>query len=236
MSNNTIDAIEAEDIARLAMEGGLENPSKIVVMNQIADDEYPPVRKNSNMIKHIEKLVSKAERESPSNKFEWIFKVDDDTYVNVATLLKFVKTRKSGGYRVYGERGTGRSEDRKGLAKGGLVKPYCMGGPGYIFSRPLLAKTASGMDQCVREADTSKYRSYLWHSDVVIGLCAYKMTKAGCWDEPDHYKNPIFRHNANNVDPFLSDSELPRIVSMHPFKDENSMMNVHNRVMATANT
>ena len=232
--NQKLVSVEREATTRLAKEGGLDSPSSIVVMSQVDDDEYPPVRKNSNMIKQIETLLSRAEGELPSSKFQWIFKVDDDTYVNVVALLQFTNTRNHNEYRAYGEKGTGAPNDRQGLAKGGLVKPYCMGGPGYIFSRPLLAETASGMDQCVNEADTSEYRGSLWHSDVIIGLCAYKMTGAGCWDEEDYEKHPIFRHNYEHEDPFLNTSELPRTISMHPFKSATAMLNVHKRVMATA--
>ncbi len=221
-----------EDIANLAKQAGIQDPSMVQVMTDVVDDEYPPVRKNSAMIRHLDELVTSFENNATAaSTFQWVFKVDDDAYVHLNGLIRFVKKRNPVGYHVYGERGYGRKEDLDGLAKGGLVMPYCTGGPGYIFSRPTLKRTAIGMDDCVKEADASPYREYLWHSDVVIGKCFQKQTGTGCWSDKDYDTKRVFRQNHNKEVPFISDSKLEWMVSMHPFKDEVSMLKQHQRYL-----
>jgi hypothetical protein len=224
-----------EDVANLAAMAGIKDLSTIFVMDGVVDNEYPPVRKNTAMIASLNKIVETFENDvaAPST-FQWIYKVDDDAYVNFDGMLSFIKTRSSEQYHVYGERGTGREEDRDGLRKAGLVKPYCTGGPGYIMSRKTVKETAPNLKQCVRDADTSEYRQFLWHSDSVIGLCIYKNTGAGCWDEGDYFQNRIFRHNLHNDDPFLKKSQLPKTVACHPFKDQESMTRHHMRYVQIA--
>lgn len=221
------------DIQQLAREAGINDASMIYVMKDVVDDEYPPVRKNSAMIRHLDEIVTTYENDAvAASTFQWIFKVDDDAYVNFEGLMRLVKTRNPMGYHIYGERGYGREQDREGLALGGLVEPYCTGGPGYVFSRPTLQRAAIGMDACVQEADESKYRGFLWHSDVVIGMCIQKQTGAGCWTDSDYKQNRVFRHNHNSEDPFIADSKLDTMVAMHPFKTETSMVKHHQRYQA----
>lgn len=219
-----------EDVEQLAKEAGIQDTSMIQVMTDVVDDEYPPVRKNSAMIRHLDEIVTSFENDATAaSTFQWIFKVDDDAYVHLNGLIRFVKKRNPVGYHVYGERGFGRKEDLDGLAKGGLALPYCTGGPGYIFSRPTLKRAAIGMEECVKEADVSPYREYLWHSDVVIGMCVQKQTGAGCWSDKDYNKKRVFRQNYKKESPFISDSKLEWMISMHPFKDEVSMLKQHQR-------
>lgn len=219
-----------EDIENLARDAGIEDISMIQVMKDVVDNEYPPVRKNSAMIRHLDEIVSTYENDATAaSTFQWVYKVDDDAYVNLNGLLRFVKKRNPVGYHVYGERGNGRPEDLDGLEKGGLVKPYCTGGPGYIFSRPTLKRAAVGMDECVQEADISPYREYLWHSDVVIGMCVQKQTGTGCWSDDDYDKKRVFRNNFKNEEPFIKDAKLEWMVAMHPFKEEASMLKQHQR-------
>jgi hypothetical protein len=226
------DSGSEEDIAKLAKYAGIVDTSMIVVMNDVFDDEYPPVRKNAAMIEHVDAIVAGFENDSIApTKFQWCFKVDDDTYVNFDALIKFIRKRNPEGYHVYGKRGSGRPEDRHGLTKGGLEKPFCMGGPGYILSRPTLRETAAGMSDCVQHADSSPYRDYLWHSDVVIGMCVLQKTGAGCWSENDYKKHRIFEHNTKKEYPFIKDNALSSMVSMHPFKDVSSMLKQHLRYM-----
>ena len=220
------------DIENLARIAGIPDTSMIQVMTDVVDNEYPPVRKNSAMIRHLEEIVSAYENDATAaSTFQWVYKVDDDAYVHLNGLLRFVKKRNPVGYHVYGERGFGRKEDLDGLSKGGLVKPYCTGGPGYIFSRPTLKRTALGMEECVHQADVSPYREYLWHSDVVIGMCVQKQTGTGCWSDGDYEKKRVFRNNYGKEDPFIKDSKLEWMIAMHPFKDRDSMMNTHKRYL-----
>ena len=226
-----------EDKANLAKGAGIKDLSMIVIMNEVTDDEYPPVRKNTAMIENLDKIVDVFESnvDAPST-YQWIYKVDDDAYVNFDAMLSFVRTRSTEGYHIYGERGTGRPEDREGLKHGGLVKPYCTGGPGYVMSRQIVKDTATNFKDCVREFDNSKYREFLWHSDSVIGLCIYKSTGAGCWDDNDYHKHRLFRHNQKKEDPFIASSNLRETIATHPFKDDASMTKQHLRYVELASS
>jgi Fringe-like len=221
-----------EDVANLAKIAGIDDLSTVVVMNDVADDEYPPVRRNSAMIVHLDKIAQTFEGDAEAPfRFQWIYKVDDDAYVNFDGLMSFLKTRHAEGYHVYGERGYGRKQDELGLSDGGLVKPYCTGGPGYIMSRQTVSDTAPHMMDCVRTVDKSNYREFVWHSDSVIGICIYNSTGAGCWDDHDYEKNRIFRHNLKKKVPFPRMSDLPKVVATHPFKDAASMEKQHSRYL-----
>ena len=227
-SGRTVD----EDKVRLAMSAGIKDLSMIVVMEDVVDDEYPPVRKNTAMIQHLNQIVEDLESnlDAPST-FQWIYKVDDDAYVNFDAMLSFVRTRNPEGHHMYGERGTGRPEDREGLKNGGLVKPYCTGGPGYIMSRETVKDTAPRFNDCVGEFENSAYREFVWHSDSAIGLCIYKSTGAGCWDDNDYHKHRIFRHNLKKETVFPPSSALRETIASHPFKDNASMTKQHSRYL-----
>jgi len=226
-----------EDKAYLAKIAGIKDLSMIVVMNEVEDDEYPPVRKNTAMIEHLNKIVEVFESniDSPSS-YEWIYKVDDDTYVNFDAMISFIRTRSTEGHHIYGERGTGRQEDREGLKHGGLVKPYCTGGPGYIMSRQTVRVVAPNFEDCVHKLDNSKYREFLWHSDSAIGLCIYKSTGAGCWDDNDYHTHRFFRHNLKKEDPFIPSFDLRETIATHPFKDYVSMTKQHLRYVELSST
>mmetsp|Transcript_18236 Transcript_18236/g.45313 ORF Transcript_18236/g.45313 Transcript_18236/m.45313 type:complete len:794 (-) Transcript_18236:60-2441(-) len=220
---------EEEDKESLAKIAGIKDLSKIVIMNDVVDDEYPPVRKNTAMIEYMNKIVEEINLD-----VQWVYKVDDDAYVNFDAMLSFVRIRSSKGYHMYGEKGIGRLEDREGLKNGGLVKPYCTGGPGYIMSRQIVEDTAPHFKDCVQEFDTSDYREFLWHSDSAIGLCIYKHTGAGCWDDDDYHKHRIFRHNLKKETVFPRTSALKETIASHPFKSHASMTMQHSRYLELA--
>jgi chondroitin sulfate synthase len=213
-----------EDRAALAKYAGLLDRSAIVVMPEVVDDEYPPVYKNSAMIKHLERIAAAKDQEN-GNSYEWIYKVDDDTYVNIHALRQFVESKSAKEFQFLGQKGTGKREDKEGLIKEGLVKPYCMGGPGYILSRSTLQETARGIDSCVEHAESSPMRHSLWHSDVVIGICVYRKMGIGCWDGDDYYsQKQKFTHNFKGLENYVADADLVEAVSMHPFKEPGGML------------
>ncbi len=218
-----------EDKEQLAKSAGIKDLSKIVIMDDVVDDEYPPVRKNTAMIEYLSRIV-----EETNLDVHWVYKIDDDAYLNFDAMLSFVRIRSSTGYHMYGERGTGRAEDREGLANGGLVKPYCTGGPGYIMSKQIVMDTAPNFKACVSEFDNSPYREFVWHSDSVIGLCIYKHTGAGCWDDDDYHKHRIFRHNLKKETVFPPTSALKETIASHPFKSLASMTMQHSRYLELA--
>jgi hypothetical protein len=94
------------DIENLAKQAGISDTSMIQVMKDVKDDEYPPVRKNSAMIRHLDEIITSYENdETAPSTFQWAYKVDDDAYVYLPGLLRFVKIRNPVGFHLYGERG-----------------------------------------------------------------------------------------------------------------------------------
>lgn len=223
-----------EDVAQLAQTAGIHRSSKVkvVVMKGVFDDEYPPVYKNTDIVKHLNIIAEQLE--AKGRTIHWTFKVDDDAYVHFEGMTRFLKTRDWTKDGFYGERGMGRTTDRKGLIKTGLKGFFCMGGSGWIMSRSTLRKTALGMDQCVAAAYQSKYRRSVWHSDTVIGLCVQKSTGNNCWTDKDYDKYPVFRHNYNATlgANFIPSSRLRRMVVLHPYKDAEVMVELHARFQA----
>lgn len=215
------------DLLRLA---DLEDADELVVMTEVEDNEYPPVKKNTNMLKRIQEIVLDMEASSAMD-FKYIMKIDDDTYINFDGLLKFLAYRDpTETHQFWGERGMGYLQDREGLKKAGLKKPYCTGGPGYVLSRATFDDTVRGIDACVQEADISPYREYLWHSDVVIGMCVTKQTGIGCHEDlADYKKNRVFLNNYGGHEDFIKDGDLKNVVTMHPFKKEGQMTRQHGR-------
>ena len=216
----------------LAQQAGLNNFSSIIVMPDAEDDEYPPVYKNTAMLKYLDKFITVQEKDASQQGNTWVFKVDDDTYVNTKGLRDFLQSRESTDeFQIWGERGSGRKEDRDSIQKAGLVKPFCMGGPGYIMSRSLLRETVRTIETCIDNARTSIYKQYIWHSDLIISLCAYNKTGVGCYEASDYYSRRPFRHNYKGTQDFVDDGDLSNIVSMHPFKESAEMMRQHARFL-----
>ena len=221
------DGIESKfDLLRLA---GIEDADELVVMTEVEDNEYTTVKKNTNMLKRIHNMMKEMESTGDMD-FKYVMKVDDDTYVNFDGLLKFLAYRDhSETHQFFGERGYGYVQDREGLIKAGLKKPYCTGGPGYVMSRQTLDDTVQGIDKCVHRASVSPYKNYLWHSDVVIGMCVTSQTGIGCYDDADYGKNRVFLNNYHGPENFVKDGDLKNVVTMHPFKKEGEMVRQHCR-------
>ena len=181
----------------------------------VDDNEYPPVRKNTAMLKFASSLAAEKH-------FDWILKVDDDTYVAVDSLVNFVGKLPEKAAIFMGRRGIGRPEDRGRM---GLESPYCQGGPGYLLSAVALAMVAPKFESCVKEADASMERQFVFHSDVVIGKCVTQHCRIGCWEGRDipagqpslpEYMKTLFTHfgekDPNNM------SWPSQFVTVHPMK------------------
>jgi hypothetical protein len=180
-------------------------------------------------------------RKQGNNPIEWVFKVDDDTYVNTEKLIAFLRSKDPSQYHFYGSHGVGRHADREELKKSGLEKPFCMGGPGYILSHSALHASASSFGTCVAEFDVSPGREKIWHSDTVIGMCVYQKTQVGCWDDrppkSDKRVKHLFRHfydpsDFQDIIQKHDRKEALLSISMHPLKKAADMAAVHALVAA----
>ena len=221
-STDDIPSGSTEDIQRLAEQAGVTDLSRIVVMKGVVDNEYPLVTKASAVIKHLEQVV-----EESAMTFDWVLDVDDDTYLQMDGMLKFLAARNPQRHQYLGRRGFGFPEDKKSLREAGLTKPFCNGGPGFALSRPTLKVLAKSIDLCqkqVGERTTDQKRVY---DDVLIGICINQQLGIGCADGSNYVKDRfinMFRGDPDN-------KWLIHGVASHAFKDPEDMKEQHDRYM-----
>jgi len=202
-----------EDIINLTEQAGGIHPSKVIVLRGINDDEYPLMRKASEILKRLSKFLEDGT--TKLKKIDWVMDVDDDTYVNVIGLEEFVSKRDHEQHAYFGRRGIGRPEHRKFISS-----PYCMGGPGILFSRPTLTVLAKSIDSCEDEAEKHGVPSI---DDVVIGKCVHDVIGIDCSDGLDDDKHTFYQNTLDE----LPEKKMLNTVSMHQFKKEGTMIKQH---------
>lgn len=125
----------------------------VVRLQGVRDDEYPPRRKVFEMLKHwCSNYV---------DKYNWFVRADDDAYIKIDSLKKFLHSLDSEKKWYIGQNGEGKNEKRGkiGFPPGYF---YCMGGPGMIFSRGLLKNICPHLDECQTLNVTG-------HEDIEVG-------------------------------------------------------------------
>lgn len=209
----------SEDVKTLASKAGIADHSAICVLPGVLDDEYPLVRKAAAVIKQMETLVQ------THLSFDWIVDADDDTYINLRGLRELLSEKDPRENHYLGRRGYGRPEIRETLRQGGLDKPYCMGGPGFILSKPALHLLSGAIDDCIEDA---KAASVPLMDDIIIGLCMKKIATLGCSDGIDGSDDAFVQ--AYSPDD-LSDDQILNAVTIHEFKEKGTMENFHQRYL-----
>ena len=116
------------------------------------------------------------------NKFDWFFKADDDTYVIMDNLRKFLFKKDSKRLEFYG----------KVMTNGRSVEGYLQGGAGYAFGNRALQKLVeegfAKRAKCQRE-------DFSAHSDdVFLGLCLAKSGISLATDCFDGEGRELFHH------------------------------------------
>jgi chondroitin sulfate synthase len=215
MGENQYETGSVEDIETLAEAGGIVPPSKVIVLNGIDDDEYPLMKKASEILKRLSMLSVNGTTKAKT--FDWIMDVDDDTYVNIMRLEQFVSHRDQKQHAYFGRRGIGRRKDRKFISS-----PYCMGGPGILFSRPTLMTLANSIDNCQNEAEKHGVPTV---DDIIIGRCVHDVIGIGCSDGLDDDKNTFYQNTLDD----LPDWRIKIAVSMHQFKEQGELVEQHGK-------
>ena len=136
----------------------------LVILLGVQDSMYPPQKKSFMMLKHIHDFFL--------HKYEWFLRADDDVFINGQMLGKFLSSLNSSKLYSIGQGGEGREHERDKL---GLPKnvAYCMGGPGIVMSRAMLAKVAPNIEHCLAN-------TYSLHEDTELGRCIYQFTGISC--------------------------------------------------------
>jgi hypothetical protein len=202
---------------------GIEH-DMVIALPGVADNEYPPVLKNTAMLVTMHMLMT------ATNDYDWILKVDDDTLVNfpgLTFLSKFNPLRQN---LYLGQKGWGIPADR---GKMGIVKPFCMGGPGYVISRAALHILGPKLKQCAAQKMSRKDNS--WHSDVIVGLCMYEHVHIGCWDHDastvvQYQPKKRFFHKYDFLN-WPSGVALTREATLHPLKDPTFMRETYQKLV-----
>ena len=104
---------------------------------------------------------------------DWFIRADDDIYLRIPQILKFISNRNPSKPHYIGQQGAGKPNDLPFLK---LKKSdrYCMGGSGVIISRELLKRIGPHLDTCL-ENDAVSY-----HDDVEFGRCVIRKLGIQC--------------------------------------------------------
>lgn len=145
-------------------EGQGSHPLSVVRLKGV-DDTYPPQKKVYRMLRYM--------HDNYIDKFNWFLRADDDAYIRVPELIKFLSTLDSNVPLYIGSPGLGRPEDLERI-KLFPHERYCMGGPGVIFSRALLIQLAPYLDDCLENVVVS------YNEDLEVGRCISRRLGIQC--------------------------------------------------------
>ncbi|XP_046339322.2 chondroitin sulfate synthase 1-like [Haliotis rufescens] len=196
-----------------------ETSLPVIVLSDVADDEYPPQRKSFEMLRHMSS--------QHGHDFHWFVRLDDDVFVNTERLRTFLNSINSSQHLYMGHPGTGKADEKGNL---GLHddKPYCMGGPGVILSGPTLRQVAPHLLGCLNDTVTS-------HEDSELGRCVEKVTGLSCTIAREF--DGMFSQNYNEKTGAWTvglKAEKQNAISFHPIKQP--MFQFSLRIMLLART
>ncbi|KAH7961166.1 hypothetical protein HPB52_004345 [Rhipicephalus sanguineus] len=141
------------------------------------DDSYPPQKKSFLMLKYM--------HDHYIDQYEWFMRCDDDVYVHVERLERFLRSVNSSKPQYIGQAGLGNKEEFGQLS----LEPdenFCMGGPGVLFSRETLRRLVPHISTCLKHL-------YSTHEDVEVGRCVRRHVGIPCtWS---YEMQTIFYHN-----------------------------------------
>ncbi|CAF0791721.1 unnamed protein product [Adineta ricciae] len=175
------------------------------------ENAYPPQKKSFYAMKFMH--IFYAQRTS------WILRLDDNAYVNIEDLVRWLKSLDHTRILYIGQGGTGR---RNGPPIHLLPGEYfCMGGSGIILSQQILVQLAPWLDHCYnREILTT-------HEDVELGRCILNHLHISCTNAYD--AKDFFYHHHGPRYSFASDltpTILSRALIIHPIKDQQTFYQI----------
>ena len=110
------------------------------------------------------------------DQYEWFLRADDDVYVNGTKLQQILRHLNSSKFFYIGQGGGGKKE-HGGMVGMGLQVPYCMGGPGVVFSQAALAALKPHL------LTTCTENFYSTQEDTEIGRCVHNITGQSCFGD-----------------------------------------------------
>ncbi|CAD5116070.1 DgyrCDS5000 [Dimorphilus gyrociliatus] len=190
--------------------------SIVKLSSDIDDSVYPPQKKSFRMLQHMCRL---------SDSYEWFMRADDDSYIKIEQLIKFLNGIDSNQLHYIGQAGFGRMDEKLGLG----TSIYCMGGPGVIFSSVLLQKVCPHIESCLGNI-TSK------HEDTEIGRCINRHIGINCTSAYD-LRQLFYFHYAERSGSFsgpldgLVASIMKNAITLHPIKRKEYFYRFHFRLL-----
>jgi chondroitin sulfate synthase len=170
------------------------------------------------------------------DKFEFFARADDDVFIRMDKLERFLRSVDSSKPQFIGQAGRGNSEEF-GLLSLEFDENFCMGGPGVIMSRETLrryfrlkqllgsfsllvcpfCRVAPHIPTCLKNL-------YSTHEDVELGRCVQKFAGIPCtWN---YEMQAILHHNSSGVNAFtgnLKNKEVHSAITLHPVKKPSIM-------------
>ena len=140
------------------------------------DDSYPPQKKVFHMYRYM--------YDHYIHQYDWFMRADDDLYVRIPELMKFLSKENPNKELYLGSPAHGRPEDKERL-KLDNKELYCMGGTGVILSRALLTKLGPHLQDCLKSVVVS------WNEDVEVGRCISHKLGIQC-KRSSHKSNKVY--------------------------------------------
>ncbi|XP_076801044.1 chondroitin sulfate synthase 1-like [Clavelina lepadiformis] len=191
-------------------------PLPLVQLKTVKDDVYPPQKKSFLLLKNMYDNYL-------NSGYQWFMRADDDVYIKIEELEKFLRRLNSSQPIFLGQTGLGNAEERGrlSLAHG---DNYCMGGPGMIFSREVVRRVGPHIQECVKKL-------YSWHEDVELSRCIRNFADVNCaWSyqmQELFYEHYTLRKGY--IDPFIepNNPKLYTALTLHPNKNPAYQVKLH---------
>ncbi|KAL8598741.1 hypothetical protein ACOMHN_033305 [Nucella lapillus] len=186
------------------------NDLPVVQLRDVSDDTYPPRGKCFAMLRHMFRHFG--------SRFQWFMRADDDMYLRYEELVKYLHSLDTSAPRYVGQPGIGIPTER-GLLGLNPGNPYCMGGPGVVFSPLALSLLVPHLEECERETVTS-------HEDTELGRCVLQHVKVACTNT--HEMKTLFYqdYTRNNFAGELV-PDVTTALTLHPVKKSRAMFRLH---------
>ncbi|CAF4294367.1 unnamed protein product [Rotaria sp. Silwood2] len=183
-----------------------------IVKLKHVENEYPPQKKSFYAMKFLYTYYR--------HRTSWILRLDDNAYVNIPDLVKWLKSIDYRRALYIGQGGTGRKSESTIYFSPG--KYFCMGGSGVILSQKTLMQLGPWLDQCFK----SELRTN--HEDVELGRCILTHVHIHCTNAFN--SKVLFYHHYGPYYLFGSDF-TPSIIShafiLHPIKNRTTFQQLY---------
>ncbi|CAF1402199.1 unnamed protein product [Rotaria sp. Silwood1] len=175
-----------------------------IVKLKHVENEYPPQKKSFYAMKFLYTYYR--------HRTSWILRLDDNAYVNIPDLIKWLKSIDHQRALYIGQGGTGRKSESTIYFPPG--KYFCMGGSGVILSQKTLIQLGPWLDQCFK----SELRTN--HEDVELGRCILIHVHIDCTNA--YNSKLLFYHHYGPSYLFgfgFTPSIVSRALILHPIKN-----------------